>query len=108
LTVTDTQTPNLSQIAGSAEQILEDVMRVEPTLVGIAGAFVPEVAVVQPVIMAAVPFLENALKAVAANNGGDMLGALISIFQHLTPGLPNAAALAPLPTEESDSTKGSG
>lgn len=99
--MTTTATPNLAGIAKTAETVIEDVLKVEPTIASIAGMFVPGaapiVAVVQPAIVAAAPFVENALNALAAGNGGDAMTAFIQLLQHLTPGHPNAAALSPVP-----------
>lgn len=97
----------LSTIATTAEGVVESVMKVEPTIATFAGMFIPGaapiIAAVQPEVMLAAPFVENALKALAAGNGGDVLGAFIQLLQHLTPNQPNAAILqnatSPTPTQ---------
>lgn len=92
-------TNSVSSGASVAEKVIEDVMKVEPTIASIAGMFVPGaapiVAVVQPAIVAAAPFVENALNALAAGNGGDVLTAFIQLLQHLSPSQPNSPMLAP-------------
>lgn len=85
----------IQSAAGQAEKVLEEVARVEPTIASIAGMFIPGVSLAQPYILAALPAVENALKAVAAGNGGDMVDALGTLIKHLLPGHANAAALAP-------------
>jgi hypothetical protein len=105
--------------AASAEQVVEGVMKVEPVVATIASMFVPDaapiVAVVQPAVLLAAPFVENALKALADGNGGDAMGAFIQLLQHLTPGHPNAAGLGEVtdagpsrPSSEDPSAQGSG
>jgi len=54
----------------------------------------PIVAIVQPEVMLAAPFIENALKAIAAGNNGDVMTSFIQLLQHMTPGQPNASALS--------------
>lgn len=88
---------DVASVATQAEEVIEKVMRVEPTVATMAGMFVPGaapiVAAIQPEIMIAAPFVENALKALAKSNGDDAMTAFIQLLQHLTPGQPNQAAL---------------
>lgn len=104
-----------STVAGTAESVIESVMKVEPTVATMAGMFIPGaapiVAMVQPEIVILAPFVENALKAVAQGNGGNIAGAFIELLQHLTPGQPNSttlngnkpAAIPPMPSPPSGS-----
>lgn len=85
----------IQSAAGQAEKVLEEVAKVEPTIAGVAGMFVPEISLAQPYILALIPTLEDALKAVAAGNGGNMVDAVGQLIKHLMPGQPNASALAP-------------
>lgn len=98
---TPNTTPAIGGIAKTAETVIEDIMKVEPTIASIAGMFVPGaapiVAVVQPAIVAAAPFVENALNSLAAGNGGDALTAFIQLLQHLSPTQPNSPILTPAP-----------
>jgi hypothetical protein len=84
-------------VAGTAEKVIEGVMGVEPYVATIAGAAIPGaapiVAAVQPMVMVAIPFVENALKSLSAGNGGDSLTAFVQLLQHLMPGMPNAPIL---------------
>jgi hypothetical protein len=90
---------SVQSAAATAEKVIEGVMGVEPYVATIAGAAIPGaapvVAMVQPMVVAAAPFVENALKSLAAGNGGDTLSAFVQLLQHLMPGMPNAAGLAP-------------
>lgn len=94
----------VASVAGAAESAIEEVMKVEPTIAAGVGMLVPGaspiVASVQPIVMMAAPYVENALQALAANNGGDMLAAFIGLLQHLMPGQPNAAALGAQPSPD--------
>lgn len=81
----------ISAGATKAEAIVEDVMKIEPTI----AMFVPGSSVWQPFIVMAAPFIERALNDIAAQNGGDILSAVIELLQHVTPAQPNSSALAP-------------
>jgi hypothetical protein len=91
-------TGTASGIAATAETVVEGIMKVEPTVATIASMFVPGaapiVAMVQPEVMLAAPFIENALKALSAGNNGDVLSSFIQLLQHLTPGQANSPILA--------------
>ena len=78
-------------------KVVEVVAKVEPTVATITGMFVPGaapvVAMVQPFVLMAIPYVERALNDVAAGNGGDFMGAMIEIMQHLSKGQPNSPTL---------------
>jgi spore maturation protein SpmB len=57
--------------------------------------FMPGAAAFGPIAEALLPFLQNALAAIQADTGGNPLAVAVDMIQHLTPGEPNAAALAP-------------
>jgi hypothetical protein len=108
-TTTTTAPTTVSTIAGvaaAAEKAVESVMKVEPMVAGIAGMFVPGTAVVQPWIVLAAPYLERALTDISASNGGDVLGALVELLQHVSKGGPNSEILSP--ATASPSAQGSG
>jgi len=84
---------DIKAIAGQAEQVLEQVMQVEPTIAGIVGMFVPGIGIVQPEVLALAPILETALKAVAAGNNISLVDAAAQVAKHLLPGLPNSPIL---------------
>jgi hypothetical protein len=90
---------DISQAAQAAETVIEDVMKVEPTVATMAGMFVPGaapiVAAVQPMVMMAAPFIERAIASIAAKNGGDAFSALLDLLNHISPGRPNSPILAP-------------
>jgi hypothetical protein len=96
---------DLASIAAGAESVIEGVMKVEPTVATIASMFVPGaapiIAMVQPEVMLAAPFVEKALKALAAGRNGDVMSAFIELLQHLTPGHANSPILAagPMPSD---------
>jgi len=81
--------------AAAAEKVVEQVMRVEPMVAGIAGMFVPGLSLVQPWIVMAAPFLERALTDIANSNGGDVLSAFMELMQHVSGGQPNSVVLSP-------------
>ena len=91
----------IASAAGTAESVLEAVMKVEPTLATMASMFggsvvASGVAIVQPEIMFLIPFLENALKQIAGTSDiSGQIGAVIDLAKHLVPGKTNSPALAP-------------
>lgn len=93
---------DIAGAAGAAEKVIEDVMKVEPAVATGASMFVPGaapvVAAVQPMVLLAVPYIERALMAIAANNGGDAFGALLDLLNHVSPGRPNSPILAQVPS----------
>lgn len=103
---------SVADIAGQAETVVKNVMRVEPMLAGMAGMFVPGLSLVQPWIVMMAPYLERALDDLSKNNNGDVLSAFLELIQHVTTGQPNSTVLAPTgqlgPAQTSDSTRGSG
>ena len=80
---------DLKTIAGTAETVVEDVMKFEPFV----APLIPGEAAFQPFVMMAAPFVENALKALSTGNNGDLMSSFIQLLQHLMPGHPNAAIL---------------
>jgi hypothetical protein len=90
---------DVASAAGTAEKVIEDAMKVEPMIATGVGMLVPGaapiVAIVQPAVAMAAPFVEKALEALAANKGGDAFAAFVELLQHLTPGLPNSSILSP-------------
>ena len=90
---------DVASVAGAAEKVVEGVMKIEPMIAAGVGMLVPGaapiVAMVQPEVLMAAPYVERALTGIAAPNGGDAFAAFIAFLQHLTPGQPNAATLAP-------------
>ena len=96
----------LAGAAAATETVVENVMKVEPTVAGIAGMFVPQVALIQPWILMIAPYLERALKDVANSHNGDALSALLELTQHISKGQPNSKILnAP---SQDPSAQGSG
>jgi hypothetical protein len=91
---------DLAATAATAETVVEDIMKVEPVLANIAGAFIPGVSAFQSMLTMFAPYVENALKAVAASNGGNALMAQLEVLNHMTPGMPNSPTLSspPAPT----------
>lgn len=90
----------MSTITETAQVIEEGVKtfaRVEPTIATVAGMFIPGaapiVAMVQPWAPVALNFVERALDDIAKANGGDMMAALIELFQHISKGGPNSPVL---------------
>jgi hypothetical protein len=91
---------DLKSMAATAERVVEEVMKVEPIAMT-ALSFIPQakpiVAIVHPAVVAAAPFIENALNSLATGNNGDALTALIQLIQHVTPGQPNSNLLSASP-----------
>jgi hypothetical protein len=84
----------ISTVAGTAETVMTTAMQFEPTIAGLISMFFPPAAIAQPFIVMAMPFVIKALDAISKQNGGDMIGAVLELAQHLTPGQPNSPALA--------------
>lgn len=97
-------------VAGQADTIIKDVMKVEPAVISAVGMFVPGAApiaaMVQPVILMAVPFIERALEDLVAGNNGDIFQSVIQLIQHVTSGQPNSPILSA--TKPDPSTIGTG
>jgi hypothetical protein len=99
--MTDTTTISTSGAgaAAVAEKVVEDVMKVEPMIASGVGMFVPGaapiLAMVQPWIVMAAPYLERALTDISSGNGNDVLGAFIELMQHVSKGGPNSPILSP-------------
>lgn len=81
--------------AAAAETVLENVMKVEPMVAGIAGMFVPGVSVVQPWIVLIAPYLEQALDNLSKGNNGDALTGLLQLIQHISKNGANSPILTP-------------
>jgi hypothetical protein len=84
--------------ATAIEKGIEGFMKIEPTIATVASMFVPGaapvVAMVQPEILIAIPFLEQALKRIAAGQNMDAASAVYELIGHLLPGRPNSAVLS--------------
>ncbi len=105
----DATTNGVGSIAGAAaaaEHAIEGVMKVEPMVAGIAGMFIPQVALVQPWILMVAPYLERALDDVSKSKNGDALNGIIALIQHISKGQPNSPVLSP-PSQD-PSAQGSG
>ncbi len=89
---------DVKSVATETEKVVEAVLKVEPTIATIVGMFVPGaapiMAVVQPAVLAAAPFVEKALNDLAAGNNGDLMEAFIQLLQHLSPSHPNSPILS--------------
>jgi hypothetical protein len=101
-------TPTIGEVAGSAEKVLESVMRVEPTIVSVSSIFLPGVgpvaAMVQPWVLTIVPYMEKALTDIASGNNTDLFSAFIELLQHVSKGGPNSPVLSgPISTSPSAS-----
>lgn len=104
----------VTEIAATTEKVIENVMKVEPTLVGVSSMFIPGagpvLAMVQPWVLTAVPFVEKALTDIASGNNTDLFSAFVELLQHVSKGGPNSAVLsAPINVPAKDqSAQGSG
>lgn len=81
--------------AAAAETVVQNVMKVEPMIAGIAGMFVPGVALVQPWIVLIAPYLEKALDDLSKGNEGDALTGLLQLIQHISKNGANSPILTP-------------
>ena len=54
----------------------------------------PILAMVQPWLVLAAPYLERALDDIAKGNNGDVLGAFLELMQHVSKGGPNSPILS--------------
>jgi len=99
--MTDTTTVSTTGTgaAAVAEKAVEAVMKVEPMIATGVGMFVPGaapiLAMVQPWIVLAAPYLERALDDVAKGNNGDVLGAFLELMEHVSKNQPNSPILTP-------------
>lgn len=88
----------IGEAAATAEKVVEAVMKVEPTIVGVSSMFVPGagpiLAMVQPWVLTAVPYIERALNDIASSNNGDLFGSFIELLQHISKGGPNSPILS--------------
>lgn len=79
----------IETVIGKAHEVapwLESILPLIPTI------GVPAAAVVK-VLDGLEPVLLNALGVLSASNNGNILAAAVELANHLTPGMPNAAAL---------------
>jgi len=88
----------LAGAAVAAEKATEAVMKVEPMIATGVGMFVPGaapiLAMVQPWIVLAAPYLERALLDIANGHNGDVLASFLELMQHVSKGGPNSAILS--------------
>jgi hypothetical protein len=102
-TTTNPTPTTVQTIATTTEKVIEGVMKIEPTIVGVSSMFVPGMApiaaMVQPWVLTFVPYAEKALNDIAASNGsgGDIFSAFIELLQHVSKGGPNSPALSQTP-----------
>jgi hypothetical protein len=89
---------DLATSALSAEQLIEAVMKIEPTVMTVASALVPGAApvamTVQPIIALVIPAIEQALKDVGEGHPGDLLATLTEFLNHISKGRPNSPVLS--------------
>lgn len=86
---------SIAGAAAAAESVVQSVMKVEPMVAGIAGMFVPGVALVQPWIVLIAPYLEKALDDLSKGNNGDALTGLLQLIQHVSKNGANSPLLSP-------------
>ena len=102
----------ITDIASTTEKVIEGVMKVEPTIVGVSSMFVPGMApvaaMVQPWVMTVVPYIEKALNDIASGNNSDSFAAFIELLQHISKGGPNSAVLSQTITTQPVSNLGQG
>lgn len=75
--------------APTAESVLDEVMKVEPTIATMVGMFggpaaAAAMAAIQPGIMMLVPILEKIIQAEMTGNGGDMVKAVATVGTRIT------------------------
>lgn len=84
-------------IATEAGVVVQEIGKIEPWLATIIPMIVPAAAPAMPLVNAFAPviltFAARALGDIANSNGGDLPGALIELFQHVSKGMPNSPAL---------------
>lgn len=87
--------------AAAVEKGVESFMKIEPTIATVASMFIPGaapvVAMVQPEILIAIPFLEQALRKIAAGQNMDGASAMFELIKHLMPGQSNSTVLSDVP-----------
>lgn len=104
---------DIQTTATAIEKGIEGFMKIEPTIATVASMFVPGaapvVAMVQPEILIAIPFVEQALRNIAAGQNMSGASAIFELIKHLMPNEANAPALTPSSTVTGDpSAQGSG
>ena len=90
---------SIAGAAAAAEGVVKEVMKVEPMVAGIAGMFVPGMAIVQPWILLIAPYLEQALDDLSKGNNGDALAGILQLIQHISKNGPNSPILTPSATQ---------
>lgn len=87
----------MSNGAAAAEQVVETVAKIEPTVATVVSMFVPGaapiVALVQPWAPFVLGYVERALTDISTGNGGDIGAAFIELLQHVSKGQPNSPIL---------------
>lgn len=102
---------DIKTVASSAEKAVEGFMKIEPIVMTVSNfvpGAAPVMALVHPAVVAAAPFIEQALLNIAAGNNANAFTSFIELLQHLVPGQPNSPILAPQPNTASASAQGSG
>jgi hypothetical protein len=93
-----TDPTTVQTIATTTEKVIEGVMKIEPTIVGVSSMFIPGMApiaaMVQPWVLTLVPYVEKALNDIAAGNNGDLFASFIELLQHVSAGGPNSKILS--------------
>lgn len=88
---------DISGAAATAEQVVTQIAKIEPTVASVVGMFVPGAApielAIQPFVPAILSFAVRALHDIANGNGGDIPAAVIELLQHNTKGQPNSPIL---------------
>jgi len=89
---------SIQVIAQQADQIFEQIMKIEPTAATVMSMFVPGaapvIALVQPEIMMLAPAIDAALHKLASGDNAGGMQAILQLIMHLTQGMPNAPKLA--------------
>lgn len=98
-----TTTTTIESVAGTADNIVKEIAKVEPMIA--AGAqFIPGagpfIAIAQPWIPAILSAADRALADIAAGNNGDLFQAFLDLLNHMTAGRTAAPALAPEATSK--------
>jgi hypothetical protein len=86
-------TTNTNIVLADIEQALEAANSLLPTIFGVVGTFVPQVAAFSK-FLPLIQVLITGVNTVAQATGSDASTATATVAQHLTPGEPNAPALS--------------
>lgn len=86
------------EVAGEAGAIIAEIAKFEPWVSKIIPIIAPQAAGVVPLIDAFAPIIlataARALGDIANGNNGDLLSAMIELFQHLDKNQPNSSVLS--------------